>query len=202
MIAGLYSVAELKDLIKAKDYDLDQLGAHYAAFAPTWVNADSASFVAWTDDWSKLQQAYDAARADGETAISEASLVLGSDNDIQADAPYRAILTALNPTWAQDTPAPGSLIDLDARLSAASGAQTDYSQQPQPTPGTDADLNALNAISPYDLLGGKGGNTDLGKPTTWPTWLKWTAGIAAAGGLTWAADQAFDLLGKAKRLLT
>jgi hypothetical protein len=201
-IADLFSVAELKDLLTAKDYDLTQMGDHYAAFSPTWVNSDNATFLAWTNDWNALNTAYAAAKSDAQTIIDEAEFIIGSDATISADSQYRAVLSALNSTWAQNTPAPGSIIDLEARLATASGQATDYSTQPQPTPGTDADLDALNAVSPYDVIGGAGGGTNVTQPTTWPFWMKATGTVVVGGVALYVAYKFIDVAASVKKLLT
>lgn len=195
MINGQYSVAELKDLIAAKDFDLAQLGQHYADYSPTWVTQDSTSYVAWTNDWNALQSRYASTRSSAETTITEAAFIVEPDSLIPADAEYKAVLAAVNPSWAQNTNAPGSLGDLDLRLTKASGAPTDYSGQPQPTPGSDADLNALNTIAPFDIIGQLTGQAQgPANPRTWPTWAKWLGGGAVAAGVLWGAAKVKEIL--------
>jgi hypothetical protein len=195
MINNLYTVAELADLRAAKDVDLQDLDQHQADFAPTWVAQDSAGYVAWINDRSALGTRYDAAKSQADSDL-ELRKFADPAWDIlpatmqDADAQYKAVLAALNPSWQQNTNAPGSLGDLDLRLQQASGAPTDYSNQPQPTPGSDFDLT---------LLQGAGAITS---PSKWPWWLQLGVGTAIVAGGTYVADRAFGVLGKLKQLVT
>ncbi len=150
-IDGLMSVAELKDYVAAKDFAMQHLGQSYADFSPTWVNEDSAAFIDWTNDWNDLQNRYNAARADAESAISVASYLPLSDANTPADPPYREITLALKQVPGQITK--GDLQDLAARLQSAGGTLTTI-PAPQPRANTDADLTAMNTLAPVDALAG------------------------------------------------
>lgn len=170
-LLSTWSASDLVSLLAAKDYDFAQLEQHFAAFRPTWDLTDSGAATAWAADMAALQHRYNLAHSQATDFLVAAKLVPLPMTEITASGPYNAVLNALkqNPT----TVTTGDYDDLDARLQVASGSATNYANQPQPTPGSDGDLNLLNALP------------NPGKPSTWPSWLKWTAGgVAVAAGLT------------------
>ncbi len=138
MIAGLWSVAELKDLLTAKDADLRDVQVAYDGFASTWYLKDPAAQSAWAADWQRLISAYGAARSQAETAIISADFEPLPDKDLPAQAQYQEILDALQPIAHQVTP--GDFQDLYNRLSAAVGAPIPEPGIKQPSRGNDQDL--------------------------------------------------------------
>jgi hypothetical protein len=150
-VLGDPSVAELIDLVAAKDYEIAQLEQAYADFSPTWVQKDSAAYVAWVNDWTALKTRYAIARSSAETDISIAKISPVPNNAINAKTTYNGILFAMSPV--PNTVSTGSLQDIYNRITAA-GGKVDMSKVPQPKPGTDLDLNLLNTLKP--LPGGSG----------------------------------------------
>jgi hypothetical protein len=186
-----YSIGELQDLRAAKDYAVQQLGNHFASYSPTWVSKDPTTFAAYSKDWAALQDRYDAACSSADDYVREMTLV-ALDVDVEgidATDQYNALLTALNPSWQDNTNAPGSLGDLDQRLTAASGTPTDYGDMPQPTHDNSWEAwvtgagYKLGLVAPGDVPPGTPGGPGSGDPSLFPTWLKWGA---AAGGVVLA----------------
>lgn len=196
-----YNVGELEDLIAAKDTELQNETAMYAGFAPKWVNLDAPSFEAWTLQWATVQENYATARDAAQTEISEAKIGYALDDlmdatwyrNADATDEYNGILSALNPSFASNTPAPGSLDDLDARLRAAQIAQgitppagLAIPQPENPTSGLNptswqgymTGLGVkLGLVDPAKVPAGTPG-TGKGAPPLIPTWIKWGTGIA------------------------
>src|SRR5579859_1422642 len=147
-LGGLYTIAELSDLIAAKDVDVKVLGTDSQAFMPRWQQADPATAGNWQADYTDLVSRYQVARADAEAAIAAAHSGLGTlvpDNMMTSpgDVQYQELLSSLNANWrTNDASTPGSIEDLRTRLQAAGARLSTYSV-PQPRAGTDADMNAL-----------------------------------------------------------
>ena len=144
-IAGVPSVAELRDLVAAKDYEQAQLTAAYASYSPVWVAKDGVGFANWTNDWDAMKQRYASARAMAERWLTgwEHTLTPTPDTLTPAPVPWNAVVTSLQKV--PGTTSPGDMQDLYNRFIAAGGTVT-FPNEPQPTPGTDADLNLLNKL--------------------------------------------------------
>jgi hypothetical protein len=166
------------------------------SFLSTWKNRDPDAAELWRQDFNGLNARYKKAREAGMAAIASAHSTLGNltgvpDTENEAgDGPYRGILSALNPRWAQhDASTPGSVSDLVARLAVAGKSATPY-KVPQPGKGTDYDLNKFNAYegvarpidNVFDVLG-------IGPPVRGTqasnarTRLYWQIGLTAVGTL-------------------
>ena len=172
-IGGLYTIAELKDLIAAKDVEVAVLDKDGAAFMPSWQQNDPIAADNWATDFAALKSDYQAKRSFAQSEISTSAWTPLPANTIPADPAYRAILASLNSLWESHGIGPGSLSDLRSRLTAAGGKASVYTV-PQPKAGSDADLNTYKAAD---------------------TTLK---AIAAPGGIsltTWAAIGAVSLVG-------
>src|ERR1700722_18450202 len=149
-ILGQYTVAELEDLIAAKDYAVNQLS--YAYFGDAGKH-DLHKDSTWPTDFTALSIRYNDAKskAQGMATALKASNPLIPNNLIPADAAYKAVLKSLraSPT----TISKGDLQDLSNRL-AALGIQTDYSGMPQPKSGSDIEMSVLKAtnvaLAPFD----------------------------------------------------
>lgn len=140
-VLGKQTVAELKDLLAAKDYTVGQLDRAYADFAPTWVNRDPTGFVDWTTDWNAFHGRYEGARTAAQRAIEFAKLNPVGDSLLVADTEYQGVLRALKQV--DGTITKGDLQDLYNRIAAA-GKTPDVSHTPQPV-APDADLRAYKA---------------------------------------------------------
>jgi hypothetical protein len=140
-LLGKPTVAELKDLLAAKDYTIGQLDRAYADFAPTWVARDSAAFTDWTSDWNAFHKRYDTARTAAQRAIDFAKLNVAPESLLVAEDEYGAVLKALKQI--DGTITKGDLQDLYDRIAGA-GKTPDLSRTPQPA-ATDMDLRAYSA---------------------------------------------------------
>jgi hypothetical protein len=142
-ILGQYTVAELEDLIAAKDYAVNQLS--YAYFGDAGKH-DLHKDPTWPTDFTALSIRYNNAKTKAQNLISalKVSNPLIPNNVIPADAPYKSILKSLRAS--PNTISKGDLQDLSNRL-AALGIQTDYSAMPQPKSGSDIELSAFKAAN-------------------------------------------------------
>jgi hypothetical protein len=142
MILGQYSIAELVDLLAAKDYLLNQTETAYN----TWLaaNPGSSPDASFASDWQAMKDRYAAARSKAQTAIDLAKLnVFVSNTLMPAQAEYVAVLQSMTKSATGDggtTWGPGDIVDLENRLGNA-GVKVDTSQMPQPKKGSDADLS-------------------------------------------------------------
>lgn len=143
MIAGQHTVAELRELLAAKDFDIAAVQDVANAALGPWHTTNPGEATAWGIDWAKLLARYGIAKGDAELAIAAAAIaVLTPDNLIPAESPWRAVLHALTPTPGVLTP--DSFQGLVMRLQGWLGHPLDFTGQPQPT-STDADLVAFQA---------------------------------------------------------
>lgn len=180
-ILGDHTVAEVDDLIAAKDIDMADFSAKRATlpYAP-----DSG----WDTDWAALMGRYDSAKA--AYAVQRAILVAGSllvpNSMIDAEAAYASILGALynQPQGSTadaytDTVVTGGFQDLANRMLAmqnpATGAPVTVNESniPQPT-APDADLNAFNQLGQLPIPGLPGA-----KGVPWWVWAG--AGMVVIG---------------------
>jgi hypothetical protein len=174
-VAGFPSVAELRDLVAAKDYEMAALAQGYANLAPSWVAQAPSAFLDFTNDWNALTARYAAARASAEMAFSLAKLALTlSESAIPAAGPWNAIQAALSPT--PNTVTKGSQQDLFQRLQAAGGV-VDLSHVPQPRASSDLDMRLLQSLNKVPAVLG-GGDTSGFFGSGIPTWL-----VLSTGGL-------------------
>ena len=135
-ILGQETVAELKDLVSAKDYTIAQLRIAREGFS----GFNAADAKDWDDDFSSLTRRYNAARLLAMTAFGKASITPLPDDKIPAPLEWDAVIKSIRQD--KDHQTKGDLQDLSDRLSAA-GGKPDYSNTPQPRKGTDADLEVF-----------------------------------------------------------
>jgi hypothetical protein len=139
-VLGYHSVAELSDLVFAKDVALLNLAARVQQIQDLPI--DLSTFNA---AYANLVNRYSVARTAALKAIDDASNSFRPANMIIADSEYNNLLSALNPRWQENTwnPGDGSLEDLYNQVEqfGATG-QTDV-PTPQPEQGSDVDFNAL-----------------------------------------------------------
>ena len=142
-ILGHHSVGELRDWLVDIDFQTAQIGAAYAAFAPTWQAQDPAAHHEWAADWKAFQARYGAARGRAEGALLRSKLDVGvPDSVIPVEDEWQAILHALAKT--PGATVKGDFQDLYGRLAAAQGKPVDFSKMPQPT-APDVDLAVFKA---------------------------------------------------------
>ena len=147
MFLGQYTIAELKDLLKAKDFEVQKVQSAYDNFKGQWSSSDPDTASAWLNDWNALLARYNAAKQNANIEISLVTFSPVPDNVNPADAEYQAVLRSLQQT--EGTVSPGDLQDLFSRVSAALAAanQKPISEVglPQPAASSDFDENTLKA---------------------------------------------------------
>jgi hypothetical protein len=170
-LLGMHTVAELKDLLAAKDYQLAQLGQAFSK-ATGWATSDPTSYAAWQTDFSALMQRYNAARTQAQAIVdANSASIIPANMDVTGEGPYELVLAAIH----HDPEQTGDLTDLDRRLTKGAGVTADYSQTPQPTSGSDVDLSVYQgAGKALDAVG-------LPKDAAAFPWAK--AGLIAGGVL-------------------
>ena len=192
----LYSIGELQDLIAAKTANTSGDVNAYQKLSAAWQASDAASAAKWLSDWQAMIAKFNGAVSDANSAISLAQLqskmTLGIEpyTSFEGTTAYQEVLTALNPSWASGTKAPGSFDDLDARLQvAASTLGQTIAPIVIPQPQYDSGLNPnswqgyatglaskLGLVNPADVPPGTPGGPKPNDPPLIPTWLKWCAG--------------------------
>lgn len=187
-VAGQQSVAELKDFIRIRDDLQTKLGNAFAAYSPTWVQKDPNAFVDWSNDWAALQGRYAKARANAEKVIEAAKFAPVSDTLIPAQGAFDSVLHAVKQSAPPDggPVTKGDFDDLVSRLAAA-GGDTSSIVALQPTPGLDADLNAMNnpvvqagANAGADVVSAAQKAAAAAKAAATSPWTK--VGLVALGG--------------------
>jgi hypothetical protein len=144
-VGGLYTIAELKDLLNAKDSDMANLSTMANQFFATWQKQNPNAANAWHNDWQALIGRYASAKSSAQTIASSNYFL--PDNMTPADGPYRDVLTALNPAWQTNGSAPGSLSDLSQRIALAGASTAGLAPTPQPGQKSDVDLNTFNKVN-------------------------------------------------------
>jgi hypothetical protein len=147
-ILGQESVAELRDLVAAKDYTFGQIQQAYDAFAAQWKAQDPAGHDDWLSDWRARKAKYLAARVIAATAFARGQAAFVSETLVPAPIEYDLVLASLTKD-AKSGVQKGDLQELFDRLSAARGAQVDLSRTPQPQ-ATDVDLSVYKATDDLD----------------------------------------------------
>ena len=165
-IASLYTVAELQDLLAAKDPDLASMEAQFHALDPQWRKLDPKANDAWLSDYNALKLRYSLARAAAAATIAAASILPDAVLPLApADPQYRLVLKSLQST--EGLTSPGDFQDLFQRLSDAKTQIRNAQGQPyealfeppiaQPRRGTDADQAIIRdtgwAASPKKTFG-------------------------------------------------
>jgi hypothetical protein len=139
VIVGLHTVAELRDWLRALDYQIAEIEAARLEVSPTWLVRDPAGFAAWTAEWSAFRARYADAHNVADGQILLAKIELRPDTLITAEQAWQVVAYALQ----QEPGGPehrGDFQELYRRLVAARGANLDFSKTPQPAKGSDVDL--------------------------------------------------------------
>jgi hypothetical protein len=135
-ILGKHTISELRDLLKAYDYQFDELSRAFDTASSEWANADTGGRDTWKRDFDAWNAStWQPARNRANTSLAGTATSL---QDITTDEPtYQATATAFAP-----------LVDFDRRLrtapKAAAAYAPDYKSNPQPT-AVDADLGAYKS---------------------------------------------------------
>jgi hypothetical protein len=194
-VLGNPSLAELRDLLRTKDYEIDALGQAWGDLSPTWIQKDPTAYVAWTNDFDALKTRYLAAREHAELVLGLSSLNplnFLPEKAQAAGSAWDEVLAAVSPV--PNTVSPGSLHDLYNRLEAA-GGQVDLSHYPALTPGNDLDMEVLSTLNRVPAILG-GGNTSGFFGSGIPTWLVLSgAGLGALVLLAPTLAEALSLRG-------
>jgi len=182
-VNGLYTVAELQDIMASWAYRMQQLGQAYANISPAWVARDSATYIAWTNDWNAIQTRYNAALKQAQTAVTLASInVLTPNSLIPAQLEYAGLMKAMRQSYPPDggPQTKGDFDDLNLRLSAAAallGVQPpQYANMPQPV-ATDVAQQIFAATAPVDPIAQFTGAQKAGPLPAAPGGLSWLAWI-------------------------
>ena len=193
--APSYNVGELEDLIAAKDVNLQQDQTAFDGLSSAWQLADGTAEGLWLAQWQALNARYQTARAAAERLITADAIeslgITSAQIARDATSEYNAILTALNPAYASNTAAVGSLVDLDGRLRDAAASLNRPLPPPSPLPQPTNPASGIDPTSWQGYLTGAAyklglvSNPPPGTPGTgagpgavplFPSWLKWTAG--------------------------
>jgi hypothetical protein len=168
-VGTLYSVAELQDLLAAKDPDLASMEAQFHTLDPQWRKLDPKADNAWLSDYNALKTRYSIARAAAAATIAAASILPDAVLPLApADPQYRMILKSLQST--EGLTSPGDFQDLFQRLADAKTQIRNAQGLPyeglfeppvaQPRRGSDADeafIKGTNwASSPSKVFGWTG----------------------------------------------
>lgn len=157
-IAGVWTVAELSEFIKAHDYQIDQLDKAIAS-SPGW--SDTAAWAKFKSDWANFKSDYQSQRTIDMVLIDATpSIVAAYTPAGSGGVAYDTIAKVTAP-----------IVDFDRQFRAnpATTAQApSYPDNPQPDPTNDVDIQAYKALP------------DVTKPPTkWP-WQIW---VLIGGGI-------------------
>jgi hypothetical protein len=145
-ILGQFTITELRDLIKAKDYTVGEIEKAYRELAVQWREVDPEGEADWRADWDAFRERYEAAKSQADTAFAAAKLMIGVRDDlIPAQGPYTSVLKSLTKDQG-GAYGKGDLQDLYNRIVEFRQHPIPFPNLPQPTQGTDVDLNAYVAV--------------------------------------------------------
>lgn len=127
-IANFETVAELQDLLKAKDYDNAEMAKSYAGLDP----AKQASDPPWLTDFTKYRKAYELATVPARAKVFPFSVApISVTSLIPAPLEWDLVISSQKPAQ-----------DLYTRL-VKMGGFVDGTKMPQPRPLSDTDLEAF-----------------------------------------------------------
>lgn len=148
-IAGAHTIAEVKDLIKAHQYTIDQTERAYNAKAFELSRSNPQANQLWLNDWRILRARWDSAVAKAQQEIDSWRVM--PDNLSEAEAEYIGLIQAIQLSYPELRVSYGDLTDLVGRLSDL-GAAPDLSQTPQPDQDSDFDFNVIREIEPLNVV--------------------------------------------------
>lgn len=161
------TASELRDLLAAKDYEIQQLTAAYLAFQPTWALKDAQAALLWAAAFAVLTDRYQKARQDAQAYLDAIDSGPVPPSLAPANQIWTDVLRSLRPEAPKVVK--DDIQDLTNRLVAA-GATVDTSQEPQPSSPdidleyiktTDAAAKALQRHATNTLYWGIGGGALL-----------------------------------------
>ena len=176
-ILGEQSLAELRDLISAKDVEFNMIRMALANTPQSsWPN--NAVYNDWMNDWITLQSKYNTARAKALADIDAGSKGFITDLSIQpAQDDWNALIASIQPVHLTTTK--GDLVDVHQRLNAIKPIASYV--VPQPIKSSDFEQTLSTTLAPYD---------PLGNPKAAANWKKDLAvgiGATVLGGVILAA---------------
>ena len=141
-VLGEHTVAELKDLLAAKQVEIDRVDQAYQKIVDQGPPTKEVSD--WKLDWDLLKVRWADAKKEGQAAIDAWSFNLFvPDNMAAAESQYVGVIKALSQAYPELHTSPGDLIDLSQRLTKLGGT-IDNGPIPQPSPDSDFDFNVLH----------------------------------------------------------
>jgi hypothetical protein len=152
---GQYTIAELRDLVAAKDVEVNVLTKDGHAFLPTWSSKDPGAASAWQSDLQKLTADYAASRASAQTALDAAGApgtmgsIFADNRNPAGDAPYKRLMATLNPRWESHDASTDRVGTLRSRLAAAGATMSRYTV---PQPGAHSDYRMDVVTHPSEVL--------------------------------------------------
>jgi hypothetical protein len=143
---GSPSLEDLRNLIYAKDYELNQIYKHYLSFEPVWKAQDVPAQQDWANDWNALIARFKQAKTEVQWIFTASKFTPTPDSMIIAENEWNVIIRSLRKNWDGKTGgqlAKGDEADLEYRLQGASKVSSDFSNEPQPQ--GDVDLAIFKA---------------------------------------------------------
>ena len=138
-VLGYFTVAELQDLVAAKDVEMRNLARAFNEVAGLPYD-----FTRFIPAYQALVARYQVARNAAQKAIQAAVGAWRPTNLIVADQEYSDVLTAINPRWRENTwsPGDGSFEDISDQLKKFGATGKGDEPIPQPSKGADVDIAA------------------------------------------------------------
>ncbi len=184
---GTPSIADLQNILVNWDIRMRGLEKAYSSFASSWQSRDSAAFIEWTADWTRLKNRYNAAVQNAQGAVSSAKWNPLPATEISAQSTYDGLARAMRQCYPPDgcPVVKGDWSDLDDRLTAAMGKAVAYAPMVQPTVAQEGLAGSIyTATTPLDVIAHMQGLT--GPPVKPPGVLDRArlvvTGVAMGGG--------------------
>ena len=133
---GMHTVAELRDLLAAKQKERDEVNKAGSLARPEWQAADAAAFAAWSRDLAAANDEFERARSDAQGVIDFVPGILD-------EAPLVTPPGQTKSVWDSVIEASKPYLGLTLRLTQAGHAPAPYTV-PQPT-APDRDLQVYKA---------------------------------------------------------
>lgn len=132
-VLGAHTVAELRDLLNAYNYQQGELEKAADGARDHWVSQDAAGWTQWKADYDSWNASYQPVRTAANTLLAATATTL--QNVVTAEPQYQDLAKAFAP-----------MADLDRRFrqGPAAAVAPSYGANPQPT-APDADLGAYKA---------------------------------------------------------